>query len=381
MKYIILVIAIIFGIQSSSIAQRGYKGKVEHLKSELGLSDTQAEELKSVLEDLRKDKDSAEDQDKRTAMKEAIQSVLTDEQLVKFEEISKNGRRGKGHMGKAAKRADKMKKGLGKDEETLERLKEMRVELEESISNDDKALIDELRVSLGVLKGMSKMDKADYKELSDEEKKALRVARKEKHEEVKAEKEKLKVLVEKYKLEIESLFEENETFFKEKKEEQKEQWKEIREEKKLERKEGNKKDIDRSDNTKEDQMSGRKNGRRGNAKRGKHHLPKHAGFLLMDPNMEGENAEEIIQELNSISVSPNPASSMTNVTYDVKQGGQVRVEIRDETGRIYEVITNEVLEAGTYTKAIETSKYQDKTYYVSISDGKTIKTEKLLIQK
>jgi len=72
---------------------------------------------------------------------------------------------------------------------------------------------------------------------------------------------------------------------------------------------------------------------------------------------------------------------MTNVTYEVKNAGQVRVEIRDESGRVYEVITNEALDAGTYTKAIETSKYQDKTYYISISDGKTITTEKLLIQK
>jgi len=381
MKYIILVITILFGIQSSSNAQRGHKGKLEHLTAELELSDAQAEELKTVIEELKENKESAGDQDKRAIMNEAIQSVLTEEQLAKFEELNKNRRKGKGHKGKDRNQGGKMSKGLSKDEETLERLKEMRTELDESISADDKIVIDELRASLADLKGNSRRNKGDYKELSDEEKKALKETRKAKKAEVKAAKEKLKVLVDKYKPEIKSLFEENKTFFEEKKAEQKEEWKERKAERKERRKEGSEKEIDKSDEQKEGQISERRNSLRDNAKRGKHRMPRHAGFLLMDPDMEGENAEEVIQELNSISISPNPASSMTNVTYEVKEGGQVKVEIRDELGRIYEVITNENLAAGTYTKAIETSKYQDKTYYISISDGKSIKTEKLLIQK
>jgi len=380
MKYLTIIILVIFGIQTSSIAQRGHKGKLEHLKAELELSDDQSQELKTLIDELRLDMSSVNHEEKRLALEEAIQNVLTEEQLEKYEELKEQ--RGKGRKHERRKKIGKMKKGLAKDTETLERLTAMRLELEETISEEDKVILDELRETFAAKKGNSRISRDEYKDLSEDEKQAIKEKRKVDREEVKLEMEKLKVFVDKYEVEIESLFEENKTFFEEKKAEQKEQWKEdkkLRKENRKERK-GNK-DNEINQEGQDESLSNRGNKRKGFAKRGKRHMSKSAKFLLMDINMEEESSDVTTDEIMNISVSPNPASMMANITYDIKHRGQVRVEIRDESGRVYDVITNEVLDAGTYTRSIEISKYQDKTYYLSISDGKSIKTEKLIIQK
>jgi len=380
MKYILIVVAILFGLQTSAISQRGEhggdKGKINHLKTELELSDAQADELKSIFEAMRENKEETSREEKKAAMEEAIVEVLTDEQLAKYEELQLNRKVSRGKNSKAGMKGRKMRKGLSKDEETLNRLKEMRVELDESISADDKIEIDHLRQSFANRKEVIKENREVYKELSDDEKKEFREERKTKRDEMKADIKQLKELTKKYNAEISSLLEENKDFFEEKKAERKEEWKEKKEERKEEGKEGRKANRENRENKFE-----RKHSKEDHTRTRGGHFSKGMKFLLMDSNSSTDDASGIVREFNSISVSPNPASVMTNVTYEVKNDGQVRVEIRDESGRVYEVVTNESMKAGTYTKAIETSKYQDKTYYISISDGKSIKTEKLLIQK
>lgn len=405
MKYILIIAVFIFGIQTSVISQRGNNGKIEHLKTELGLSDTQAEELKNIFEGLRNDSEETSREEKKKAMDEGIAQVLTEEQLVKFDELKPNGRRSFGKRGKGGKKGKGMRKGISKDEETVNRLREMRIELDESISEEDKIVIDELRQAFAERKEGVKDKRESYKDLTDEEKKELREERKAKREAykelseeekneikeerkankeaVKADIKKLKDIAETYETEITDLFEENKAFFDEKKAERKEEWKEKKQEwkeKKEEWKEKKEEGKDGRRNSRDNRME-RNHSKADHGKPRGGHLDKEAKFLLMDPDALQENAKEVIEEFNTISISPNPASILTNVTYEVKNAGQVRVEIRDEAGRIYDVIVNETLEAGTYTKSIETSKYQDKTYYISITDSKSIKTEKLLIQK
>ncbi len=381
MKYALLIIVLCLGIQTSAISQRGHegsKGKIEHLKSELGLSEAQAEELKTVFEGLRENTEATSREDKRAAMDSAIAQILNEEQLAKFQEL-KTKKGAKGKRGNNGKKGRKAKRDLAKDEETLNRLREMRKELDESISEEDKILIEELRLTFAKHKENVKGSRKDYKQLSDDEKQALKVERKAKHEEAKVDMKELKAIAEKYETEIASIFEDNEDFFKEKKAEQKEEWKAKKKEWKEKRQE--RKEELKIDGEKEGGVPDGKHDKRWKGKKRGRHFSKQTRFLLMDPNGVQEDVNEVIGDFNTISVSPNPASVMTNVTYEVKTAGQIRVEIRDETGRVYEVITNEALEAGTYTKSIETSKYQDKTYYLSIIDGKSIKTEKLVIQK
>jgi len=368
MKYIILIAVFILSIQSSVLSQRGNNGnngKIGYLKTELGLSDAQAEELENIFEELKNDSETTSREEKKKVMDEAIAEVLTEDQLIKFEELKSNGKRSYAKRGKGGKRGKGMRKGVSKDEETLNRLKEMRTELDESISEEDKILIDELRQA--------------FAERKEEEKNEIKEERKASKEIAKADIKELKGIAEKYESEIKDIFEKNKEFFDQKKAEIKEEWKEKKEEwkeKEKERMEGRRNNRGNKENKVE-----RKHPQRDHAKSKGGHLAKGAKFLLLDPDALKSDAKEIITDFNTISVSPNPASVMTNVTYEVKNAGQVRVEIRDESGRIYDVLVNETLEAGTYTKAIETSKYQDKTYYISITDSKSIKTEKLLIQK
>lgn len=385
MKYILIVMVTILGFQTSAISQRGEgskKGKIEHLKSALELSDAQAEELKTVFETLKENTETTSREEKKTAMDEAIAEIFTEEQLAKYEDLRLDKKNFNRKGSRAGNKKGKSKRGLAKDEETINRLQEMRVELDESISADDKLLIAELRQKFADQKENEKSKRGSFKGLSEDEKKAFRETRKVEREAMKADVKQLKTLAEAYESEISSLFEENQSFFEEKKAEQKEEWKAKKEEWKKAKNEykGNKekssvKDRERSESKADKGGRGKHRSGRGG------HLSKGEKFLLIDPNVESEGLKELSREINTISASPNPAATMTNVTYEVKNAGQIRVEIRDESGRVYEVIANEALEAGTYTRAIETSRYQDKTYYISISDGKSIKTEKLMIQK
>ena len=376
MKSILYVILIVLGFVNLN-AQRGQSnenGKLEHLKSSLDLTDEQSEKIEQIFKNAHEQRKEGSRSESRETIQKEIEGVLSDEQLVKFAEIKQsNGRRGRrGHAMKTQR-----KKAFTKDEEVQEKLQEMRQELEEGISEEDRQTIDELRIAFVERKESFKGKKADFRSLSDDEKKTLKEELKASKAEMKEDRETLKGLVEKYKTDIEHIFTENETFFAEKKEEAKEEWKAKKEEWKEKKQNGE--SIEKEERVKGSKANKGRTSQRHRA-RGKK-LPKHASFLLLDPYKDESESGYLIKDVNSISISPNPASTNANISYEVKQAGLIRVEIRDESGRVHEVITNEVLESGTYTKSIEISKYQDKTYYISISDGHTIQTEKLLIQK
>lgn len=380
MKYTILFTIVFFGFQSIAYSQRGdggKKGKIEHLKSTLGLSDTQAEDLQSAFLKVKEDGQSTTREEKKVELDKAVADILTEDQLVKYNAIRDTRKGFKNKKANKRKWGKKMKSWIVKDEETLNKLREMRQELDESISLEDKQLIDDLRQTFAQHKAERKTARKEMKELSHEERKALKEERKQIREGTKVDREKAKSLSEKYETEIASLFEDNKTFFEEKKAIRKEKLKSIKQEhrdaKDLEKETKEKIGTKRKAKASENRIHTRKQW--GND--GKRHFSKEVMFLLMDT----EIVEDVKQEANSIILAPNPASNMTNVTYEVKKQGHIKVEIRDDMGRIYEVIVDESLEPGTYTKALETSRFQDRTYYISISDGTSVKTEKLIILK
>lgn len=384
MKNKILIALLILGIHFSAIGQDGDRkgNRLEHLMSKLDLSEDQVTQVTEIFENY-KGKITKEN---RTASREAINAelaeVLNEEQLAKFEEISSKRanagkrKRGKHHKG-LANRAEK-------DAEVEARLLEMRAELEEEISEEDKASLTELRVSIAEAKEAFKTKKEGAQDLSKEEKKALREEFKTLHEAMRPDLKAVAEISNNYKDEIKSIFEENKEFFEDKKAAYKEERKAKREERKEsgestdqpERRKHRKHKEGKAD-ADQDSEGGKKEGKA----RGRKHISKAVHFLLLDPNVSDADQSEIIKEINSISASPNPAAAMTNVNFEVKQAGMIRVEIRDETGKVYETIANENLEQGTYTRQVDTNKYLDKLYYISISDGKSIQTEKLLIQK
>lgn len=384
MKDKILIALLILGMQISVTAQDRdrKKNRVEHLISALDLSDDQATQINEIFEIYKGEITKENRAESREAINAEIAEILNDEQLAKFEEISSKRinagkrKRGKHHNGKA-KRGEK-------DAEVEARLLEMRAELEEQITEEDKASLAELRASIAEAKEAFKAKKEGAKDLSKEEKKALREEFKTLHENMKPDLKAVAEIAKTYKDEIKSLFEDNKEFFEEKKAAYKEERKAKREERKNSRENTDQPERRKHRKHKEGITDADHEGERGiigGKVRGRKGASKAVHFLLLDPAVSDADQSEIIKEINSISAAPNPASVMTNVSFEVKQAGLIRVEIRDETGKVYETIANENLDKGTYTRSVDTNKYLDKLYYISISDGKSIQTEKLLIQK
>lgn len=376
MKIKILIALFLVGLQFNAFSQRGKdkNHRIDHLITSLELSEEQADQVKEIFESHRAEMTPENRKDQMDAIHKEISEILTEEQLIKFEEIISKGRsgmKGRKHRGKHGKHGFK-------DDEVTVRLLEMRAELEEDLSETDKASLAGLRVSLAETKEAIKAKKEDAKDLSKEERKALKKELKPLLKEVKADLKEVAEIAKNYKDEIKSLFEANKEFFEEKKAERKAEWQEKKEEWK-ETNEG----TDKPKGWKE-----RRKGERGDKGHrgerdgmGRKHSSKEVHFLLLDPNASDEAKGELIREINSISIAPNPAYNSTNVSFEVKQGGMIRVDIRDESGKIYETLANEVLDAGSYTRPVNTNKYLDKIYYISISDGKSVQTEKLIIQK
>lgn len=370
MRIKILVALFIIGIQFNTFAQKDKADgkRVDHLITTLELSDEQADQIKEIFDTYKAERTSENRKEQREALDAEIAEVLSEGQLAKFEELKSKGKR------KFKGRKGKQKRGKAeKDEEVVAKLLEMRAELEEQLSEDEKATLSEVRENIAGIKATLIEKKDGFKDLSKEEKKALREELKPFTEEIKAEHVKVKEIAEKYKEDIKAIFEDNKAFFEEKKAERKAE-KEIKKEEWKE----NQDETEKPKGRKAKRGKGQKADKEGKGRRG---FSKGVHFLLLDPNGTENANGELLKELNTISIAPNPANTMTNVSFEVKQGGMIRVEIRDESGKVYDTIANEELEAGSYTRQVDTNKYLDKIYYISISDGKSVQTEKLIIQK
>ena len=384
MKYILVTTILFLGIHSIAFSQKergGKKDKLKHLTTQLELSDTQKDELRKALAELRDDSNSIQPAERKVGMDEALADILTEDQMAKYTEIKANRKSTYLNKSGKRKRAKRMRGKLVHDEETQDKLQEMRVSLESSISAQDREEIASLRQKINVDHPQRKSKRGEFLELSDEEKEQAKERRKASREEKKIYFEKARAFATKYETEIASLFEENKSFFDEKKSAAKEEMKSRREQSKVDRAFENKSEDNSQSNRKQKASKGQGHIRGKRGHRHGRHMSKEVRFLLMDIEKSSDGASNSKEGQNAVSIAPNPANNMTNITYEVKQEGHIKVEIRDDMGRIYDVIADKYLEIGTYTAVVETEKYMYSTYYVSISDGKSIRTEKLIILK
>jgi len=384
MKYILLTTILFLGIHSIAFSQKergGRKDKLKHLTTQLELSDTQKDDLRKALAEMRDDSNSIQPAERKVGIDKALADILTEDQMAKYTEIKAKSKSTYLNKSGKRKRGKRMRGKLVHDEETQDKLQEMRASLESSISAQDKEEIESLRQKINVNHPQRKFKRGEFLELSDEEKEQAKERRKASRQEKKIYFEKARALATKYETEIASLFEENKSFFNEKKSAAREEMKAKREQSKEDRALENKSEDNSKFNRKQKASKGQGyiRGKRGH--RHGRHMSKEVRFSLMYVEKSSHTSSDSKESQNAISIAPNPANNMTNITYEVKQEGHIKVEIRDDMGRIYDVIADKYLEIGTYTAVVETEKYMDSTYYVSISDGKSIRTEKLIILK
>ena len=344
--FLLFISSTVFG-QGPSTEKHTHR-KLDRLQSFLNLTNVQVAQLNTELAELK-----AEKTPHRQAMQEAMKRVLSPKQMDKLhsKEAWKKHRKPRKHMWHRA------------DSEVKQKLRDMRVDLEDYITDEDREIISSLRQARAEFKEKYRISKATFKELSPEERKERRMTFAERRQQVNPVLEKARALAEKYSPEIVDIFKENETFFME-----------LKAAERSEQEEGpgvkHCQDCDCSPVPKESDDMGRAYG-----------VHKRIAFLLMDTRPEVLEEEPVAARPNAIMLYPNPTADQTQITFEVRTAADISLDIRDEQGRLIETIISQYYEEGSYTKDINTRTYESGVYFVSFYDGMAIQTEKLIIQK
>jgi hypothetical protein len=106
-----------------------------------------------------------------------------------------------------------------------------------------------------------------------------------------------------------------------------------------------------------------------------------AGFLLLDPDAETTTSTVSPTEFAEVRIFPNPSASRNTVSYQLKEAGHYRIELRDKDGLVLEVLSNQYLQAGDYREELDLSTYASGTYYLSIVGAEGVVSKKVMVAK
>ncbi len=84
---------------------------------------------------------------------------------------------------------------------------------------------------------------------------------------------------------------------------------------------------------------------------------------------------------NSLSNYPNPFNPATNISYSIKEAGQVNIKVFDLLGQQISELVNEGKEAGTYTISFDGSELPSGVYIYTISSSNYLQSRKMLLMK
>lgn len=340
------------------------KIKIAELKNNFTESENK-ETFRSAIQEIKNDTNTA------------ITKILTDEQVVVYEQIKTKWKdRGAKHFSKGKDcRAGKDK---AERAEMKAKFLEMRIQFNEVISRKDKKKIKSLSKTMRTAKAEKEaffleMKAKEAMPSKEEMRNAFSTWEKKYEKEIEA----IHVLVEKYDADIQAIFEENEIGKAGKKSCSAKGKKgdynsscSIVDKKNCCTTEANTPDCCKGE-------MGKKKGRKDKMK---------ARFLLMNPKGVGEDvskvdAEEV--EISSVQISPNPVKAKATIAYEVKNEGNIKIDIIDESGNFVKNILNKNKKVGSYQLNFNTNTLQsnNKIYFVVITDAIGINNEKLLINK
>ena len=78
---------------------------------------------------------------------------------------------------------------------------------------------------------------------------------------------------------------------------------------------------------------------------------------------------------------PNPFNPSTTIRFDIKKQVKVELDIYDLNGRLVTTLNNKVLEPGYYQMSWDASQFASGTYFVKLSAGSFINTQKITLIK
>lgn len=89
---------------------------------------------------------------------------------------------------------------------------------------------------------------------------------------------------------------------------------------------------------------------------------------------------EVISNINSLSLFPNPTNNGATLEISTKEAAEVTVAVSDVTGRVMS-LNNEQLVSGLNRVAINTTEFAGGIYLVSVKNGADAKTIRLVVNK
>ncbi len=369
--FVLALLLLSFSLVAGAQGRKPFGGGdlVERFGEALQLTIEQQTAIQQLKEQLKADLQALQEQsfgdpaqrreavhEKMKLHRQALEALLTDEQKAILREKRDEYRPSRMERGEREKLHQELKEY--RNVKILPALMEQRTKLEARISAEDKETLAGLRASVRNIHKRWQDDK-DAAPRRPKERKRRGLTNSEKEE-----MNQLKVLVEKYGPAIETLFAEIEP--------QQQQWRQdlraIGEKYRPE----NSGEIEKRNHQKE--FHGRKTAHR--AFISKRH------FLLMDPDAAtGPKGGIIPQSGAELNVFPNPATNNNRLQFTVREVGKVRIELRDNEGRLVKVLLDEMRDPGQYTLDVDLSGVNDGIYYYSITDRQGITTRKVVVSK
>jgi PKD repeat protein len=98
-------------------------------------------------------------------------------------------------------------------------------------------------------------------------------------------------------------------------------------------------------------------------------------------NVIGNVGVNEIENVNNVSLYPNPTSNITNVSFDLTENTNVAINLYDMSGRLVKAIPTQYLTSGNNSITLETSEVNAGVYFANITTDKFSKTYRLVIIK
>ena len=98
-------------------------------------------------------------------------------------------------------------------------------------------------------------------------------------------------------------------------------------------------------------------------------------------NVIGNVGVNEVENVNNVTLYPNPTSNITNVSFDLTENTNVAIDLYDMSGRLVKAIPTQYLISGNNSITIETSEVNAGVYFANITTDKFSKTYRLVIIK
>lgn len=402
MKKLIVIMVALF-LTVGLFAQRGqHRMNLEQLKTDLNLSDAQVQKLeaskaaqKTKLEAIRNN-ENLDRSAKFKAMKEIreaqkgnLEEVLTEAQnnkLKAMRETKMADRKANKAKHRVAQKELHKKMKAYKEENIKPAMLEKRLAFENEIAAQDKVQIDRLRLLSAEIKsehkGKMKSKKEGFKK--EKEDKARRGKRgmkgrkggKKHHKKGQGFLKQLKAKDEaayNSAIALSSKYGERITAIHESMEAQHKTWKEDMKEIKLESvpAERKNKHKERAEKRKE------RKGDRKHKPEGDRLAAKRLAFLLMPLEMQQTRGNISAPKLKTY---PNPTSGNNTLEFEVRQSGNVKIDLFSIDGKLIRTVMDENLESGDHKISVDLSRLENKMYYYNITDKTGTYTQKVVVR-